>query len=417
MGCRVREIAHMSSANLQHHTGLYGRLWVWGYGSKSSPTPPHPHTPTPLHYGFFSTVWHLTFVAVSIIFLAACQAPEAEVVKLDQEYGFQGYRLGRAMYNDVLRQAKERTLEYDVIEYETFGSRFADQQPYVSEENPSVFGAYPVSVYAGVLDGNVYAFLLQVESDEQQQNALQDSLLALYGPPQAMQDTSVYAGDMVVRVQTRSWEADSVGLEYGRGDGYAEILVFDKNLRRERHRIQLRVTASQNSTATRVDDLKEIGQVRFAATASTARWRYRYRGELAKARGGSFGAIDYKFVEPFFEVQGKSLFGVQMAFANLSFVSGSDSLRAIEVRFDNTQGQTVGFMDMLRVMERKIGRHAYSDTLHTQKGAYRRAMWYGDGLTITLEENRFRPEKPERADILVHFELERVEVEPAEPTL
>ena len=96
-----------------------------------------------------------------------------------------------------------------------------------------------------------------------------------------------------------------------------------------------------------------------------------------------------------------------MAFVDLSFTGGSDSLRSIEVRFDNTQGQTVGFMDMLRVLERKIGRHAYSDTLHTQKGNYRRAMWYGEGLSITLEENRLRPERPERADVLVQFEMDR----------
>ena len=65
---------------------------------------------------------------------------------------------------------------------------------------------------------------------------------------------------------------------------------------------------------------------------------------------------------------------------------------------------------MLRVMERKLGRHAYSDTLHTTKGPFRRASWFGDELTITLEENRFRPENPDRADVLVNFTMNRVEV-------
>ena len=36
-------------------------------------------------------------------------------------------------------------------------------------------------------------------------------------------------------------------------------------------------------------------------------------------------------------------------------------------------------MDMLRIMERKLGPHAYSDTLHTTKGPFRRASWFGDG--------------------------------------
>jgi hypothetical protein len=74
-------------------------------------------------------------------------------------------------------------------------------------------------------------------------------------------------------------------------------------------------------------------------------------------------------------------------------------------------------MDMLRILERKLGRHAYSDTLHTKKGPYRRASWYGRGLSITLEENRFRPEHPDRADVLVNFEMDRIEVPWSPPVL
>ena len=54
-------------------------------------------------------------------------------------------------------------------------------------------------------------------------------------------------------------------------------------------------------------------------------------------------------------------------------------------------------------------RHAYSDTLHTNKGPFTRASWYGEALTITLEENRFRPENPDHADVLVNFTMDRVD--------
>ncbi|MFK7843954.1 MAG: hypothetical protein AB8G77_01540, partial [Rhodothermales bacterium] len=153
-----------------------------------------------------------------------------------------------------------------------------------------------------------------------------------------------------------------------------------------------------------------IGSVSLDEIAQRARWKYRYRGEETHVRGGSFGDIDYAYVKPFFEVEGESFFGVKMAFVNLNFMGGSDSLKSLEVRFDNTQGQTLGFMDMLRVMERKLGQHGYSDTLHTTKGPFRRASWYGEDLTITLEENRFRPETPELADVIVNFTIDREEV-------
>ena len=90
-------------------------------------------------------------------------------------------------------------------------------------------------------------------------------------------------------------------------------------------------------------------------------------------------------------------------------------MQTLDVEFDNTSGQVVGFMDMLRVIERKLGRHAYSDTLYTIKGPYRRAFWYGDGVSVNLEEYRFRPESPTRSDVRVRFELDRVIPDYPEP--
>lgn len=342
--------------------------------------------------------------------LSACIQPDPKVWKLDVDYGFRGYNLGPSLYSKIFQQAEERAAAYEVVEFETFGSRFADQQLFEQHGKNTVFG-YPVSnAFAGVIDKTVYAFLLQVEVEESEQAALADSLVFHYGPPQSTVDTTYTSGETVVKVKTSQWTAKMVGMELGQGEGFAEVLVYDIGLRQKRERIHQLMARSHRNTNVTVNGLESVGEVDLDEVASRARWKYRYRGEETHVRGGSFGEIDYSYVQPFFEVEGKSFFGVKMAFVNLNFLGGSDSLKSIEVRFDNTQGQTIGFMDMLRVMERKLGRHGYSDTLHTPKGPFRRASWYGEDLTITLEENRFRPENPDRADVVVSFDIDRIEV-------
>ena len=356
------------------------------------------------------TTASILFFIVLGLGLCACTRPEPRVLKLDADYGFRGYSLGPALYNRVLHQTEERSAAYDVVEFESFGSRFADQQRFEQKGKTTVFG-YPVTnAFAGVLDKNIYAFLLQIKLEEAEQSALLDSLVAHYGQPRSSEDTTYTSGETVVRVNTHQWRAKTVGLELGQGEGFAEVMVYDIGLREKRERIQQLMTRSLYSTNAAVDALDRVGEVLLDEVASRARWKYRYRGEETHMRGGSFGEIDYSYVQPFFEVEGKSFFGVKMAYVNLNFLGGSDSLKSIEVRFDNTQGQTVGFMDMLRVMERRLGRHAYSDTLHTPKGPFRRALWYGAGLTVTLEENRYRPENPDRSDVVVSFDKDRIEV-------
>ncbi len=358
----------------------------------------------------------LTLLLMLIAF-SACHQPDPVVWKLDHEYGFRGFHLGPEMYLKVLEQAEDRAMAYEIVEFETFGSRFADQQLFEQQGNTTVFGAPVAKVYAGVIDKTIYAFLLQVELEENEQTILQDSLVAHYGDPQSSVDTTYVSGQTIVRVHSQKWGAQKVGLEFGHGEGFAEIMVYDKDLRKKREQIQRLMTKSRRTISKEVNGLSQIGNVNLDEVASRARWKYRYRGEETHVRGGSFGEIDYEYVKPFFEVEGESFFGVKMAFVNLNFVGGSDSLKSVEVRFDNTQGQTIGFMDMLRVMERKLGRHAYSDTLHTTKGPFRRASWFGKDLTITLEENRFRPENPDRADVIVHFLVDRMEVPWLAPTL
>lgn len=352
----------------------------------------------------------LIIVMLTGLTVSACLSPDPKVSKLDQDYGFRGYNLGTALYYKVLAQAEERSRDYDIVEFETFGSRFADQQLFEQQGRSTVFGAPVGKAYAGVIDKTIYAFLLQIEVESGEQSSLQDSLIFHYGLPQSAVDTTYVSGETLVHVNTQKWEADSVGMELGRGEGFAEILVYDIGLRRKRQMIQQLMTRSRRSMNSEVSDLTAIGSVSLDEIAQRARWKYRYRGEETHVRGGSFGDIDYAYVKPFFEVEGESFFGVKMAFVNLNFMGGSDSLKSLEVRFDNTQGQTVGFMDMLRVMERKLGAHGYSDTLHTTKGPFRRASWFGQDLTITLEENRFRPETPELADVIVNFTVDREEV-------
>ncbi len=364
----------------------------------------------PVSSRYISMRYALGFFLGVALLSSACLEPDPKVWKLDKDYGFRGYSLGPALYSRVLEQAEDRATAFDVVEFEAFGSRFADQQLFEPQGRSTVFGAPVANVYAGVIDRSIYAFLLQVEADTDDQASLVDSLVYHYGTPQSSVDTTYISGQTLVHVNTQHWEADSVGLELGMGEGFAELLVYDKDLRLRRQQIQYLTTRAQRGVNSDVNALNAVGEVSLEEIAPRARWKYRYRGEETHVRGGSFGEIDYQYVQPFFEVEGESFFGVKMAYVNLNFVGGSDSLRTLEVRFDNTQGQTVGFMDMLRVMERKLGRHAYSDTLHTTKGPFRRASWYGDNLTITLEENRFRPEQPDRADVLVSFTKDRVEV-------
>ena len=342
-----------------------------------------------------------------LIGMSSCIQPDPLVLNLDKEYGFRGYSLGPALYRDIREQVEERSSEFDIIEYESFGSRFADQQRFVPREDVTVFGAPVTNIFAGVLDRTVYALLFQIETDERSQAALADSLLGYYGRPQAVTDTTYYSGNTAIEVHTLGWRANKVGLDFGLGDGFAEVLVYDRALQEKRLAIQDKMDAARSQINPTVSTLTRVGNVRLNSTASTARWRYRFRGEKSPSPNNLYGAIDYSHVEPFFDVRGKSLYGIKMAFANMRFSGVSDSLHTLDVEFDNTSGQVVGFMDMFRVMERKLGRHAYSDTLYTVKGPYRRAFWYGDGLSVNLEEYRFRPESPARSDVRVRFQLDR----------
>lgn len=350
-----------------------------------------------------------------LIGISSCVQPDPLVLNLDKEYGFRGYTLGQGLYREVQEQMEERSSEFDVIEFETFGSRFADQQLFTPREDVTVFGSPVTNIFAGVLDQRVYALLFQIETDANSQAALADSLVTYYGRPQSVTDTTYFSGFTNIRVNTLEWSAKRVGLDFGMGDGFSEVLVYDKALRDKRLGIQEQIDAAQSEINPYVSDLQRVGNVRLSTTASAARWRYRFRGEKSPSPVDLYGAIDYSHVEPFFDIRGKSLFGVKMAFASMRFSGASDSLNALDVEFDNTGGQVVGFMDLFRVMERKLGRHAYSDTLYTIKGPYRRAFWYGDGLTVNVEEYRFRPESPSLSDVRVRFMLDTVIPDYVEP--
>ena len=358
---------------------------------------------------------HPVVPLVILLGTASCIQPDPKVLRLDKEYGFQAYLLGPRFYSEIRNQVESRVTEYDVVEFEAFGSRFADQQRFDQVGEVEIFSTPVTNVFAGVLDQTVYAFLIQVETDDDTRVAFQDSIIAYYGEPQSTTDTTYYMGPTVVRNHTLSWEANRVAMELGLGEGYAEVLVYDKELREKRVWIQQQITASQSSINPLVSELSGVGSVRLNTTASTARWRYRFRGERSPTPTTMYGTIDYSYVEPFFNVRGESLFGVKMAFVNMRFEG--DSLQVLDVEFDNTQGQVVGFMDMFRVLERKLGRHTYSDTLYTIKGPYRRAYWYGDGVEVNLEEDRFRPEDPDRSDVHIRFIMDRVAVPEPRPIL
>ena len=359
-----------------------------------------------LRIRYWSCFYRLAPYAV-LIGLTSCFQPDPNVLRLDREYGFRGFTLGPQFYQDIVNQAEERATEFDVIEFETFGSRFADQHLFEQQTEVTVFGASVTNIFAGLIDQKVYALLFQVETDGAAQDALRDSLYAYYGIPQQVVDTTYLAGSTIVRNHRFTWEANRVSMELGQGDGFAEVMVYDQALMAQRTSVHEHVVRAQAEMNERVTNLTRVGAVRLNSTIPAARWRYRFRGEKTASPTSSYGAISYGYVQPFFDIRGESLFGVKMAFVNMRFEEASDSLRTLEVEYDNREGQIVGFMDMLRVMEGRLGRHAYSDTLYTIKGPYRRAFWYGDRLSVNLEEYRFRPEYPDRSDVRITFQMER----------
>ena len=227
----------------------------------------------------------------------------------------------------------------------------------------------------------------------------------------SVRDTTYLAGATICpRTHSDHGTANKVTLEFGRGDGFAEVLVYDKSPAwKKTFRSGNRIESAQATLNPEVNTSCQLSETfRLNTTVATARWRYRFRGEKSPSPYAQYGAIDYSYVEPFFDIRGKSLYGAKIAFANMRFQSPGDSLKTLDVEFDNTQGQVVGFMDMFRVLERKLGKHAYSDTLYTIKGPYRRAFWYGEEVSVNLEEYRFRPESPDQSDVRVRFIMDRI---------
>jgi hypothetical protein len=330
---------------------------------------------------------------------------------LDRGYGFGTFILGDSLYSSVIDEARRVSRPHDVLEFETFGSRFADQLPFPVREDGRFFGVPIARATAGVFDGQLYAILLQLDADAPRQRVVLDSLIARLGPPPSASDTAFAEGGLFVQVDTRRWEGKRVGLAYGMGEGYAEVLLFERVLRRRRVEIQNRIAEARSRQAAALAGLPEVGTVQLQITEPFATWRYRYEREGALSQDGAVGRIDYALVQPFFEVRGRSLYGLDMASVTLHFLPLVDSLRSLEVRFDNSQAQAVGFVEMLGILERKLGPHAYADTLHTAKGPYRRAEWYGGLFTATLEEHRLRPVPPARADLVVRFDVARQPVD------
>lgn len=343
--------------------------------------------------------------------VSACQPLPAGVGRLDAAYGFEDFVLGDSLYSSVFGEAERTSLDYDVLEFETAGSRFADQLPLPVSSNRRVLGVPVSRSTAGVIDGQVYALMLQLDAGTVQQRAILDSLIARYGIPSAVQSSDAAGEGMLVQIDQRIWEGERVGLAYGMGEGYAELLVYDRLLRDRRLGIQRAITAGRDNSTAALNTLQEIGSVQLQITEPFATWRYQYRRTAEPDRRGAVGKIDYSLVQPFFEVRGRSLYGLDMARVSLYFLPKVDSLVSMEVRFDNSQGQTIGFFDMLRTLERKLGRAPYSDTLHTKKGPFRRAIWYGRAVRVVLEEYRLQPGQASVSDIVVRFEVRREAVE------
>ncbi len=343
--------------------------------------------------------------------LPACRPSPSGVARLDADYGFGGFLLGDSLYSSVMGEAERRSLDYSVLEFETGGSRFADQLPLPASPEWRVMGVPVSRSTAGVIDGSVYAVLLQLDASSDQQRVVLDSLIARYGIPSAVHANDAAGEGTLVQIDQRHWEGERVSLAYGMGDGFAELFVYDQRLRTRRMTLQRTIAAGRGAPAPALDALEEIGSVQLQITEPFATWRYQYRRTAEPDRRGAVGTIDYSLVQPFFEVRGRSLYGLDMARVSLYFLPKVDSLVSMEVRFDNSQGQTVGFFDLLRTLERKLGRAPYSDTLHTKKGPFRRAIWYGREVQVVLEEYRLQPGRASVADIVARFEVRREAVE------
>ena len=337
-----------------------------------------------------------------------CQEPVPMTKKMDLEYGFMGFTLGNMHYAEIRRQIEARNPTYEVIEFESFGRRFFDNQQLDRWDIEYLFGEPLNKMYAGAIDGEIYAYLVQMDAEPATQEAISDTLTWMLGAPDTSKDSVIVLGEEFLIARYEQWEGSRVGLAYGQGEGFAEFLIYDIQLKKERDALQRKLERARNNTAVHLASMKEVGAVRLELEERTARWRYRYRGQPTLLRQGSFGTIDYTFLQPFFNVKGKSHFGLDMVFATLSFSPGTDSLEQLEVRFENSQGQTSGFMDMLNILEGQLGRHTYSDTLHTKAGHFRRAFWQSSRRHVRLEEDRYRPERINDPDLVVTFSLERV---------
>ena len=341
--------------------------------------------------------------------------------KLDLENGFMGFTLGNAHYAKIRRQIEIRNPAYEVVEFESFGRRFFDNQRVDQWEIEYLFEEPLNNIYAGAIDGEIYAYLVQLDAEPAVQEGISDTLNWMLGPPVTNKDSVIILGEEYLIARYEQWEGARVGVAYGQGEGFAEFMIYDIHLKKERDALQRKLEKARSNTALPLASMNEVGAVRLDLEERTARWRYRYRGQPSLLRQGSFGTIDYSFLQPFFNVKGKSHFGLEMVFATLSFSPGTDSLEQLEVRFENSQGQTSGFMDMLHILEGQLGRHTYSDTLHTAAGHFRRAYWQSSRRHVRLEEDRYRPERINDPDLVVTFSLERVrgqfvQVKPPEET-
>ena len=226
-----------------------------------------------------------------IVLGSGCQPPENKVARLDTDQGIGGFVLGDSLYPSVFERSAYAALDHEVLEFEAFGSRFADDRPVRRPATTFLYGVRISQVRAGLIDDQVYAYLLQLDANEAAQMRFQDSLITHYGVPQAEIDTLIAGGASSMAVHRVSWKGERVGLDYGRGDGFAELLVYDQALRDRRVMIQDRIFESHNVRTEPMETMGAVADVQLDITKNYAQWRYRYRGRLTEAREGTFGDV------------------------------------------------------------------------------------------------------------------------------
>lgn len=331
--------------------------------------------------------------------ILSCSDSKNPTSKLDRENGFQGLVLGDSSYSDFMKEVKENASESDIIEREIFGNVIVQSEKIENLDNRFVYGVLMNNLYGGALNGKIYMYnLVNNDTDSSSQQKILDSLKTNYGPPTLTKDTTftVFSTD-TIKYHQNIWEGKKVKMMHLVGSEWENhvnrLQILDISAEKKLNDISERIDSLSKYTSQRLSGLKSVGNLVLSSTKEELLNKdilETDEREVSEDYTMTNYRINYgQYLQPFFDIENKRKYRYgesRIIETDLNFHSKTDSLRVLNINFDNDE---ISYSDILNILGKKFGEYSFEEKLRTNSATYRRSFWLSKDLIIVLEDKGY----------------------------